>query len=87
MTLSPSKNRMLSMSRETFTGRIIFMVTPLGAFTLFELSRFLIEGDLDLYMALNLDGGASTGIALAEPAESVPAFSRLPAVIAVFPRS
>ena len=37
-------------------------------------------------MAMNLDGGTSTGLLMAEPYEHLPAFVRLPTVIAVYPR-
>ncbi|MDX1616931.1 MAG: phosphodiester glycosidase family protein [Candidatus Promineifilaceae bacterium] len=68
-------------------GRLLLILATRGAFTLAELSRFLQESDLQLDSALNLDGGASTGLLLAEPAEGVPAFSPLPAVITVHART
>jgi hypothetical protein len=62
------------------------VVTAFGAFTLNQLSRYLVESDLELEVALNLDGGASSGLLLAEPAEGIPAFSLLPAVITIYPK-
>ncbi len=66
-------------------GHIYFIVTPRGYFTLHELSRFLTESDLDLDIALNLDGGPSSGL-LVQGGTSIPAFARLPAVITARPR-
>lgn len=67
-------------------GRIILLAASWSHFTLEELSRFLRQSDLEIEIALNLDGGASTGLLLATPAEGVPAFALLPLVIAVYPR-
>lgn len=66
-------------------GRLYFIVTPRGYFTLHELSRFLTASDLDLDVAFNLDGGPSSGM-LVRGGTDVPAFSRLPAVITVTAR-
>lgn len=66
-------------------GRILFLVAPLGHFTLHELSRFLLESDLNVDVALNLDGGTSSGMALGDGVV-VPAFTAVPAVIAVYER-
>ncbi len=43
-------------------GRILFAVAPAGAFTLHELSGWLTRADLGLDVALNLDGGTSSGL-------------------------
>lgn len=43
-------------------GRILIIVAPRGYLSLHELARFLAESDLDLDVALNLDGGYSTGL-------------------------
>jgi hypothetical protein len=45
-------------------GRILIIVAPRGYLSLHELARFLAESDLDLDVALNLDGGYSTGLRL-----------------------
>lgn len=68
-------------------GRILFILAPWGSFTLHQLSVWLAESDLNLDVALNLDGGTSTGLHLAEPEVVIPAFTRLPIVIAVFPQT
>lgn len=64
-------------------GRFLFIVAQLGYFTLHHFSAYLAGSDLDLDIALNLDGGPSSGLLLADPAEQVPAFSALPVVITV----
>ena len=67
-------------------GRILFIVTPRGHFTLHQLSLYLTESDLNLDIAMNLDGGPSTGVLVAEPREIIPSQSILPIVILVYPR-
>lgn len=64
-------------------GRLLFLVAPRGHFTLHQLSRYLVASDLELDVALNLDGGPSTGLLLRQPPLFVPAFVPLPAVITV----
>jgi uncharacterized protein YigE (DUF2233 family) len=64
-------------------GRILFILAPWGSFTLHELSLWLAASDLNLDVALNLDGGTSTGLHLAEPELVIPAFTSLPIVILV----
>jgi hypothetical protein len=67
-------------------GRILFMVAPDGYFTLHQLSVYLAGSDLDLDIALNLDGGGSTGVLVANPLEIIPSKVLLPFVILVYPR-
>ena len=67
-------------------GRFLFLVAPYGMFTLHELSTYLANSDLELDIALNLDGGTSSGIGLAEPLEARLPYTRLPTVIALYPR-
>lgn len=71
-------------------GRILFLIANRGTFTLHGLSRYLAASDLELDVALNLDGGPSSGLLLAgegeEPRLHLPAFALLPVVIAVYPR-
>ena len=67
-------------------GRILLMVAPQGYFTLHELSVYLTESDLNLDVALNLDGGGSTGILIANPREIISPNTLLPFVILVYPR-
>ena len=68
------------------SGRMLFVVASRGHFTLHQLSVYLTKSDLDLELAINLDGGPSSGLLLASPAEKVPAYIPLPVVIAVHPR-
>ena len=67
-------------------GRLLFIVTPQGYFTLHQLSLYLTESDLDLDIAVNLDGGGSTGIFVANPRESIPPTRPLPFVILAYAR-
>lgn len=45
-------------------GRIVLIASPAAAFTLTELGQWLAASDLELDVALNLDGGTSTGLML-----------------------
>lgn len=67
-------------------GRVVLLVADRSQFTLAGLGRYLLESDLNLDIALNLDGGPSSGLLVREPAEGVPAYVSLPGVILVFPR-
>ena len=68
------------------SGRILFVIASRGYFTLHQLSVYLTQSDLELKLAINLDGGTSSGLLLASPAEKVPAYIPLPVVITVHPR-
>jgi hypothetical protein len=68
------------------SGRILFIVAPQGYFTLHRFSLYLTESDLDLDIAVNLDGGGSTGILVANPREVIAPARPLPFVILVYPR-
>ncbi len=67
------------------SGRLLFIVGAGGRFSLHELAVWLTESDLDVDIALNLDGGSSTGLWLRSPAHPVriESFGELPAVITV----
>lgn len=80
----PDRRTVIAQDRR---GRILFVVASTGTLTLHQMSRYLAESDLDVVVALNLDGGASTGLQLAEPAEGVAPYSLLPIVITVHPKS
>lgn len=67
-------------------GRILFIVAPQGYFTLHQLSVYLTESDLNLDIAVNLDGGGSTGILVANPRELIPPNRSLPFVLLVYVR-
>lgn len=59
-------------------GRILIIVAPRGYLSLHELARFLAESDLELDVALNLDGGFSTGLWLQAGERSVEVDSLVP---------
>lgn len=67
-------------------GRILFMVAPQGYFTLHQLSAYLSQADFNLDVAINLDGGGSTGVLITNPRELIPSKVLLPFVILVYPR-
>jgi uncharacterized protein YigE (DUF2233 family) len=67
-------------------GRILLIVAPQGYFTLHQLSVYLTESDLNLDIAVNLDGGGSTGILVESPREIIPPNRLLPFVILVHAR-
>jgi hypothetical protein len=66
-------------------GRLLVFVAPAGLFTLNELAAWLSGGDFDLVVALNLDGGGSTGYR-AGPNDRVDSLTPVPAVLAVYDR-
>jgi uncharacterized protein YigE (DUF2233 family) len=80
----PSRRTVVAQDRQ---GRILFLIAPWGSFTLHQLSLFLVNSDLDLEIALNLDGGSSSGLLLADPLEGSPALMPLPAVITIHERN
>jgi hypothetical protein len=65
-------------------GNILLVVVPHETFTLAEMATWLAsDPELKLEVALNLDGGSSTGY-YAGPNNIVPSYVRLPAVVAVY---
>ena len=69
------------------SGCILLVVTAKSYFTLHQLSVYLANSDLDLDIAINLDGGKSSGIILSNPYNDyIPALSPLPIVITVYTR-
>ncbi len=66
-------------------GRLLFIVSPSPAFSLDELADLLASSDLSIKNALNLDGGASTGLYMNASGKHVEidSVSMLPIVIAV----
>lgn len=79
----PNRRTIIGMDQN---GRIIIIVTPWGYFTLHTLSKYLTDSDLNLDIALNLDGGTSSGLILADPAEEISGFVPIPAIISIYPR-
>jgi uncharacterized protein YigE (DUF2233 family) len=66
-------------------GRLLFIASPSAAFSLGELEDLLVNSDLSINRALNLDGGASTGLYLNTKNQQVTidAFTNLPLVIII----
>jgi hypothetical protein len=78
-----ARRTVIAQDRE---GRILFIIAPRGIFTLHQLSVYLTESDLNLNIAINLDGGPSTGILVANPWEVVGSQTSLPFVILAYAR-
>ncbi len=76
----PSRRTVIAQDGD---GRFLFIVAPWGKFTLHQLSLFLTNSDLNLEIALNLDGGTSSGLLWADN-QGVQAMTAVPAVIAVY---
>lgn len=68
-------------------GRLLLIVSPANAFSLDEMADLLVASDLSLQTALNLDGGASTGLfvkgAGTRENVNVDSFAQLPIVIII----
>jgi uncharacterized protein YigE (DUF2233 family) len=78
----PARRTVIGQDR---AGRIVIIVCPNGTFTLNRLAHFLLQADLELEIALNLDGGNSTGLFLSVGSERIviPSYTAVPAVISV----
>lgn len=78
----PSRRTVIAQDH---VGRIAIIVCPSGTLTLHQLAIFLLQTDLELDIALNLDGGTSTGLILAAGSETVaiPSYTAVPAVITI----
>ena len=79
----PSRRTVVAQDRQ---GRILFVVAPRGHLSLHEMACFLADSDLDVDVALNLDGGFSTGLWLRTNETPVEIQSRVPvpSVISVY---
>jgi hypothetical protein len=66
-------------------GNVLFIVAPRGILGLHELAVFLVESDLGIDVALNLDGGGSTGMWLVggDARVEIDSFTPVPSVISV----
>lgn len=67
------------------SGRLVFLVSPLLLFTLTDLGYWLASSDLDIDVALNLDGGTSSGLLLRDGNQTLGTDSwvNVPSVIVV----
>ncbi|MBI3761389.1 MAG: phosphodiester glycosidase family protein [Chloroflexi bacterium] len=70
---------------QTSTGQIVLVIAPHYSLTLVELAARLIDPKLDLAIAVNLDGGSSTGY-WAGRGDNLDSDKPIPAVIAAYPR-
>jgi exopolysaccharide biosynthesis protein len=66
-------------------GRIILLASPQFRFSLHELAVWLTESDLELDIALNLDGGTSTGLWIKGQENPIDSLIPVPAIIAIEP--
>lgn len=66
-------------------GRLLFIVSPSASFSLDELTDLLLTSDLSINLALNLDGGASTGLYMNAGKQhvAIDSFAQLPIVVVV----
>jgi hypothetical protein len=67
------------------SGRLILLVSPGFHFSLHELAVWLTESDLELDIAMNLDGGTSTGLWIKDHASQIDSLVPVPAVIVIEP--
>jgi len=77
-----SRRSVVAMDKQ---GRLLFITSPSEAFTLDELADLLVASDLSINVALNLDGGSSTGLYVHTGSQRVAinSLSQLPIVIIV----
>ncbi len=70
---------------QDFDGRILFIVAPRGFLSLHQMAVFLATSDLEIDVALNLDGGYSTGLWLNAGGKSlaIDSFVPVPSVVSV----
>jgi len=81
----PARRTVVALDRQ---GRLLFIVAPRGYLGLHNLACFLANSDLALDVALNLDGGYSTGMWLqaGERSVEIHSYVPVPSVLAVFSR-
>ncbi len=77
-----SRRSVVAMDKQ---GRLLFIVSPREAFSLDELADLFVSSDLSIDVALNLDGGASTGLFVRTGSQPmmIDSFARLPIVVIV----
>lgn len=78
----PARRTVVAQDR---SGRILMLIAPRGFFSLHALATWLADSDLDVDIALNLDGGASSGLWMPQVAQ-IDSLTAVPVVIAVMPR-
>lgn len=77
-----SRRSVVAIDRQ---GRLLFITSPNQAFSLGELADLLVSSDLSINRALNLDGGASTGLYVNSGSQhvTIDSVARLPIVVIV----
>ncbi|MFN2285420.1 MAG: phosphodiester glycosidase family protein [Anaerolineae bacterium] len=78
----PARRTVVAQDRD---GHILLMIAPRGFFSLHLLATWLADSDLDVDIALNLDGGPSSGLWIPNVA-TIDSMGAVPAVIAVMSR-
>ena len=79
---SSSRRSVVAMDKQ---GHLLFIVSPNPEFSLDELADQLVSSDLSINLALNLDGGASTGLFVNSGSQhvAIDSMAKLPIVIIV----
>ena len=78
------RSRRTIVAQDT-AGRFVLIASPEFRFSLHELAVWLTESDLDLDIAMNLDGGTSTGLWTRNHQHNVESGVPIPAVIVIEP--
>jgi exopolysaccharide biosynthesis protein len=78
----PSRRTVVAQDTQ---GRIVLLASNQFRFSLHELAVWLSESDLELDIAMNLDGGASTGLWINGHDDNIDSQLPVPAVIAIEP--
>ena len=84
-TAAPAQSRR-SMVAVDKNGKLLFISSPDDTFTLDQLADLLVSSDLSISTALNLDGGASTGLFVngsGQTRVTIDSFVLLPLVVMV----
>jgi uncharacterized protein YigE (DUF2233 family) len=79
---SQTRRSVVAMDKQ---GRLLFIASPDQVFSLDQLADQLAASDLSIEVALNMDGGASTGLYIngGSPHVAIDSFAKLPLVIIV----
>lgn len=79
---SNSRRSVVAMDKQ---GRLLFIISPNPEFSLDELADQLVSSDLSINLALNLDGGTSTGLYVNSGSQhvAIDSLGKLPIVIIV----
>lgn len=78
----PARRVVVAQDRQ---GRLLLLIAPRGYLSLHALAVWLADSDLDVDIALNMDGGTSAGFWMPDGPQ-IDSLIAVPSVIAVFPR-